>query len=412
MEGKPTTIANLLAAAPARRMKVAILATHPIQYQIPWFQALAAQPGLSVQVYYAMLPDQQQQGIGFGVSFNWDIPMFEGYSWTALENVSRKPGLGTFFGASTPGIGETLTANRPDAMIITGWQSFSLLQGLWACKRLRIPLIVRAESNALRERPWWIRMLHRVLLSRFDAFLSIGKANQDFYLRNGVAAAKIFPCRYFVDNERIGSQYRACLGKRAQLRDAWGISAQSTCFVFTGKLQEKKRIMDLLHALNAARSSRADLHLLVVGSGELMEAAKNLVTAEQLPVTFAGFLNQTEIAKAYAAADCLVLPSDYGETWGLVVNEAMVCGLPVIVSDRVGSGPDLVAEGVTGMVFPFGDIEALAACLVRITADPALRASMGARGLQRIADYSVERAVQGTLQALDFVPRGSDGRAP
>ncbi len=138
-----------------------------------------------------------------------------------------------------------------------------------------------------------------------------------------------------------------------------------------------------------------------------MEEANGLVAAHSLPVTFAGFLNQTEVAKAYAAADCLVLPSDYGETWGLVVNEAMVCGLPAIVSDRVGCGPDLVSDGVTGMVFPFGDIEALAQCLVRMATDPALRAAMGARARERVADYSVERAVAGTLAALAAVaPEG------
>lgn len=388
---------------PGQRMKVAILTTHPIQYQVPWFQALAAQPGLSVQVYYSLLPDQQQQGVGFGVSFNWDIPIFEGYSWAALENMARKPGLGTFFGASTPGILATLARNRPDAVIITGWQSFSLVQGLWACLRLRIPTIIRAESNALRQRPWWARILHRAFLSRFEGFLSIGKANRDFHLGNGVVESKIFACHYFVDNDRIASQYRSFSENRAGLRAAWGIPAQSTCFVFAGKLQEKKRITDLLVALNLARKSCPDLYLLVVGSGEQMDTAKSLVAAEDLPVTFAGFLNQTEMAKAYAASDCLVLPSDYGETWGLVVNEAMVCGLPAIVSDRVGCGPDLVSEGVTGALFPFGDVKALAECLARLATNPALRAAMGARARERIADYSVERAVAGTVQALTAV---------
>ena len=394
-----------------RFLKVAIMATHPIQYQVPWFRALAANEMLSVQVYFSMLPDQQQQGIGFGVNFKWDIPLFEGYRWSALKNVARTPGLGRFFGTSTPGIHAALAADRPDAMIVTGWQSFSLLQGIWACLRLGIPIIIRAESNALRTRPWWVRMLHRMLLSRFDGFLSIGKANRDFYLRNGVSPSRIFDCHYFVDNQRIRSQMEEFSGRRADWRAAWGISTQSVCFVFAGKLQEKKRVMDLLAALGIARSDFPHLHLLVVGSGELMEAARSQVAEERLPVTFAGFLNQTEMAKAYAAGDCLVLPSDYGETWGLVVNEAMVCGLPAIVSDRVGCGPDLVSDGVTGAIFPFGDTHALAACLVRIAVDPALRASMGRQARERIAGYSVEHATQGTLQALDATVGGGNVHA-
>src|SRR5207248_1690512 len=114
----------------------------------------------------------------------------------------------------------------------------------------------------------------------------------------------------------------------------------------------------------------AQAHVLVVGDGELMTEARALAARERLPLTFAGFLNQTEIVGAYVAADCLVLPSDTGETWGLVVNEAMACGIPAIVSDQVGCGPDLVSDSVTGAMFPMGDIDALARCLIDFSADP------------------------------------------
>src|SRR4029077_19922149 len=125
--------------------------------------------------------------------------------------------------------------------------------------------------------------------------------------------------------------------------------------------------------------------------------AKPLAAEAGLPVSFAGFLNQTELTRAYAAGDCLVLPSDYGETWGLVVNEAMVCGLPAIVSDRVGCGPDLVEPGVTGAIFPFGDVQLLAQRLCDLAADRARAHAMGQRAEERIRDYSVDHAVAGTL---------------
>lgn len=383
--------------------RLAVLATHPIQYQVPWFQALSNRPDLSVKVFYSMLPDRQQQGTGFGVSFEWDIPMFEGYQFEALENKARSPGLGRFFGTNTPSVYAQLARSRPDAVIITGWQSWSLLQGLWACMRLEIPAIIRAESNALRKRAWWIRAAHWMLLSRFDAFLAIGAANQAFYLGNGVDPAAVFPCRYFVDNARIRAQYDACVNARAQLRAAWEIPPDSVCFLFAGKLQQKKRILDLLNALGLARRTHPNIHLLVAGSGEQMPQCEQLVGAAALPVSFAGFLNQTEMSKAYAAADCLVLPSDFGETWGLVVNEAMVCGLPVIVSDRVGCGPDLVVEGVTGTSFPFGNIEALARQLCDIAANPARRRALGEQARAHIGHYNVEAAVEGTVKALGAV---------
>src|SRR5262249_7622212 len=139
-----------------------------------------------------------------------------------------------------------------------------------------------------------------------------------------------------------------------------------------------------------------------VGSGELLAEAHTLAGELDLPVTFAGFLNQTEISQAYVAADCIVLPSNY-ETWGLVVNEAMASGLPAIVSDRVGCGPDLVEDGRTGFTFPFGDVAALADRLVAAASSPSQLQRLGENAKQRIQGYSVQNAVQDTVFALETI---------
>jgi glycosyltransferase involved in cell wall biosynthesis len=382
---------------------VAIVATHPIQYQVPWYLELSRLPGVELKVYYALLPDRKQQGAGFGVPFQWDIPMLEGYEWEALPNSSRRPSLRGFFANSTPSIKAALSRDKPDVVIITGWNALPLLQALWACMRLRIPRIVRGESNSLHTRAAGTRLIHRVLLSHYDAFLAIGKSNRDFYVANGVDPARLFPCGYFVDNQRIRKGFDNSLANRDALRAKWGIPEGKFCFLYVGKLEPKKRILDLLTALQAATRSTKDLHLLIAGSGELAEVARAQSDRGRLAVSFAGFLNQTELPDAYAAGDCLVLPSDFGETWGLVVNEAMVCGLPVIVSDRVGCAPDLVEDGVTGAVFPFGDAEALASRLVEMAADRAKAQAMGMRARERIVKYSVANAVAGTVNAVDFV---------
>jgi len=242
--------------------------------------------------------------------------------------------------------------------------------------------------------------MHRVLLSRFDAVLAIGKANLAFCRGNGVAESRIFQAPYFVDNARFSSAARSLLGERRLLRAAWGIPEAAVCFLFAGKLEPKKRILDLVRAMTGIERKPNPVHLLVAGTGVLLEEARALAAREGVPASFAGFLNQTEIPKAYAAADCLVLPSDYGETWGLVVNEAMACGLPAVVSDRVGCGPDLVEHGVTGRVFPFGDIAALAEELSTLAENEALLRKMGELARARVANYSVERAVEGTARAV------------
>src|SRR2546426_8339064 len=151
-------------------MKIAVVATHPIQYYTPLFQKLAAQPSVEVKVYYALLPDQEQQGVGFGKAFAWDIPLLEGYDWELIPNARKAPSLRGFFRSSTPAIHSLFAGSKPDVVIITGWQSLPLLQALRAAITLKIPRIVRGESNALRRRSLWVRPLHRILFSRFDAF--------------------------------------------------------------------------------------------------------------------------------------------------------------------------------------------------------------------------------------------------
>jgi len=383
--------------------KIAIIATHPVQYHVPWFQALSKQVDCQVKVYYGCDPGEQQQGVGFDVPFQWDIPMFENYQWEMLENRKQNPKLDGFFSSNVKNMGEILKRDRPDVIILTGWNSFPLLQALFWCIRLHIPRIVRGESNGMKQRRLWVKLIHRLLLSCYDAYLVIGKANLKFYAGYGIKENRFFLCPYFVDNDRLLEQVKQIENHRETLRARWEIPGDSICFIYVGKLNKKKRILDLLAALHIAVEKDRNLHLLVVGTGELMEAAKCRVTEQQLPVTFAGFLNQTEITKAYVAGNCLVLPSDYGETWGLVVNEAMVCGLPAIASDRVGCSLDLVENNVTGMVFPFSDIEALAERLIIMASDPRKTRSMG-RAAQELVrkKYSVEKAVEGTLSAIDF----------
>jgi glycosyltransferase involved in cell wall biosynthesis len=386
-------------AAPVR---LALVTTHPIQYQIPWFRGLAQAPGIDLKVFFGMLPDAEQQGVGFGLAFQWDIPLLEGYTWEVLRNTARAPSLSTFGGINTPDMGRVLRAWRPDIAILAGWQSRLLTQALWACRRLGIPILVRGESNGLAPRPSWKRWLHSMWLRQYEGFLVIGTANRCFYQDAGVDPARLIESPYFVDNERFRGAAEEFRKNWATWRRQWTIPAQATCFLYAGKLVAKKRIMDLLGAMDKAKNQSPDLHLLIVGTGELETQAREFAGARQLPVSFAGFLNQTEIAKAYAAADCLVLPSDYGETWGLVVNEAMACGLPAIVSDRVGCGPDLVEEGVTGFIFPFGDTDALAARLVALASQPEHLRQMGQYAQARVfRDYSVEKAVAGTLAAVE-----------
>lgn len=391
-------------------LRIGFLTTHPIQYQAPVFRALAREPDVEFSALFAMLPDARQQGDGFGVGFEWDLPLCEGYDYEVLTNVAREPAVGRFRGCDTPDIGRVIRRRELDMLVVNGWVVKSCLQGLAACRRLRIPCVVRGEANLLRERAWWKSLLHRRLLQRYAAALYIGAANKAFYERHGIPESRLFPALYCVENRRFEEHAARGADRIGELRRRFGIPEDIICFVFCAKFIDKKHPLELLESFSRFIAQGGRGHLLMVGDGELRPACEAVVRDRQLPVTFTGFLNQTQIADAYLAGDCLVLPSDAGETWGLVVNEAMACGRPAIVSSLVGCAADLIEPGRTGDVFRFGDWDGLADVLARYAGDRERLRSMGAEARGLIERYSPEGAAQGILSAARAVTSGRSSR--
>jgi glycosyltransferase involved in cell wall biosynthesis len=385
------------------KIKLAVFSPYPIQYYSVWFRALAEKKEIDFKVYYGFIPSDEQQGYGFGATFKWDVPVLEGYKWEVVHNARKNPGFYSFFGSSTPGIKKVFAKDRPDAIILIGWSFWPLVQALMACRKLKIPTIVRGDSNNLKKRNFIVRLAHRVLLPMYDAYLGVGILNRQFYLGYGVPEEKIFRARHFVDNAFFETRLNEIKGQRQALRAEWNIRQDAVCFLFAGKLQKVKMALDLFRAFEIARRRNSAMHLLIAGDGEQMRQLQDFARERGLPVTFTGFLNQREIGKAYLAADCLVLPSSPGETWGLVVNEAFIFGLPAIVSDGVGCYPDLIIEGKTGTVFPRRNIPVLADKLVEFARDPAKLKTMGLQAKELIKDYSVDDTVKGTMEALRYI---------
>jgi glycosyltransferase involved in cell wall biosynthesis len=386
--------------------RVAVFATHPIQYQAPWFRAMVAE-SLDLHVCFARIPDAVEQAAGFGGAFQWDVPLLEGYQWTVFGGTAvlrpddrKRP----------ESISSWLGKQRPDAVLVTGWHDRFLLQATLASVALHIPVVMRGESNVIRRRAAWKSIGHRALFACCDGFVGIGTANRAFYEKHGVAPDRIVDGGYFVDTDFFERKAAEDLPKRDAYRRKWGIADGSTCFLFAGKVQKKKRPLDFLEAVAelCRRSGEKAATGLVVGSGEMLQEMKERVGAEALPIRFAGFLNQSEIGRAYAAADVLVLPSDEEETWGLVVNEAMQYGRPAIVSDRVGCGPDLVREGETGFVFPAGDWVALADRMAACLSSPERTAEMGRLARDLVVGFTPSRGARAVIEILRRI--GIEGR--
>lgn len=398
---------------PSESFRLAIVASHPVQYQAPWYRALATL--LNLQVFFAhRISAADHARAGFDVGFEWDTPLFEGYSFEWLANTASRPGVDHFWGCNTPGVGTAIRQGDFDAVLVNGWQLCSYWQAIRAAGAAGIPVLVRGdsqlESTSRPVRGILKRLVYPHMLRSFDACLAVGRRNADYYRHYGVPAARIYRSAHCVDNDFFARAAADTRRRRHEVRRELGIPADAVVFMFAGKLIDKKRPLDFLEALRRIRQKHTDVWGLIVGDGPLKAAVDDYRHTHNIPCAIAGFQNQRRIAATYAAADALVLPSASGETWGLVVNEAMACGLPVIVSDQVGCAPDLVVEDETGFTYPCGDVAALAERVDALAGDRRRRDRMSARASTHIAAYSPEAAAEGVVHAMEHVPRGSHVR--
>jgi len=274
------------------------------------------------------------------------------------------------------------------------------------------------------------------LFAKVDYFLAIGQASRRFYLRHSVLERKLIDAPYCVDNEgfraeaekmRDQSAYASSDSSvtRVSIRSEWNIPHDASVVMFCGKFVAKKRPGDVVLAARAhfdkgncdnlkdPEQPAHPWHLLFVGSGELgddlraacdvlfdsehqndsrverdrlecndsraaglLESESKLSKAQSAgapPASFVGFLNQSQISKAYAVADVVVLPSEAWETWGLVINEATAAGVPTVVSDACGCADDFGAKNPYTRVFSMGDVAAMAQAIeevLRLKAQP------------------------------------------
>ncbi|ACB76034.1 glycosyltransferase family 4 protein [Opitutus terrae] len=382
--------------------RLAIVISHPTQYYSPWFRWLAG-AGWTLRVFYLWdFGVTRQHDPGFQAQLQWDLDLLSGYEHEFVPNTARHPGTARFFGLRNPSLSARLRAWRPDAVLVYGY-------GWWSQARLALtwrgsPLILRGDSTLLgretppphRRRPQ--QWLTRLLLKRYQAFASVGIAHTRFLVAHGVARERIFLVPHCVDNDRWAAGAASAKEAGLAFRASLGIPASDRVVLFAGKFGAKKRPDLLIEAFQTA--ALAQTSLLMIGDGPLRTdlQARN----RNANVFWAPFQNQLEMPHAFAAADLLVLPSHGpGETWGLIVNEAMASGLPCLVSTHVGCREDLISEDVTGWSFPAGDSAALAARLQHaLSALETRRNELRAAIAQRIANYSYAAAAAGLRAAV------------
>jgi glycosyltransferase involved in cell wall biosynthesis len=393
------------------RYRVLIVAAHPVQYSAPLLRRMAGDQRLDILVAYCSLQGAES-GVDpeFGVTVKWDVPLLEGYPWVAVPNPLGRPRLGKFWGLFNPGLWDLVRTGGHDAVVLwTGYRYASFWIALAAAKLRGKAVLFGTDASELRARDGraWKSAVKRwfwpLLFRCADMVILPSTRGVDLMLSLGLPAGRLALTPYVVDNDWWSE--RAASVERAAVRRQWGIPEDAAVVLFCAKLQSWKRPQDLLHAF--AGSSVQNAYLVFCGEGpmrtELEAEARSLGLNGQ--VRFLGFTNQSQLPAVYRASDLMVLPSEY-EPFGVVVNEAMLCGCSVVVSDRVGAGYDLVRPGENGFVFSFGDVNSLAAILKETLAAPERLRALGEAARQQMQAWTPADNVNALVEAIGLACAG------
>ncbi len=389
-----------------------VVQTHPVQYHAPVWRCVQQEFGLRVAAVYGS--DFSVAGYRdreFNRSFAWDVDLLSGYEVHFLGRVADG-GAARPEGTSTRGLDRILADLKPATVLVTAYRPEFYREAVRTATRGGCPLIFRGETTdeavqrgVLKRvaRDWALRRFYR----QFAKLLYIGENSRAHFRRLGVDDGKLLFAPYCVDATvfSTGDSDRAAL--RESTRAEFGLSNEAIVVLFSGKLIAKKCPGLLIEAVTRLPESvRSKVAILFVGDGELRPALEARA-AKLMPgrVVFTGFQNQTRLSRFFHAADLFILPSEVSETWGLVVNEALLHGLAAVVSDRVGCGPDLVTPGRTGEIFPAGSVDGLAGAL-KTALSWCRNAEVRAACRECVGRYSVRAAAAGVVEAVQAVKTG------
>lgn len=382
-----------------RKLRIAVVNSHPIQYFAPLYAYLQASGRFEVTVLYCT--DFSIRGgvdPGFKESVSWDFDLLTGYRSVFLRGANARTPAG-FWSLICPQLWGEIRSADFDAVWVHGHQYAANLVAMLAAMSKRVPILIRCETHLGLLRSSVRRALRNLLIGTLyglaDRCLAIGTENARFYRQIGIPANTIFLVPYAVDNDRFIAASSITAAERASVRARMGVPPDKLVVLFASKFQARKHPEHVLHAAARLRDMEIDLTVLMVGSGEMSESLQRLAADLSLDnVIFPGFINQIELPKVYAASDVFVLPSE-DEPWGLIVNEVMCAGLPIVISGEIGCAPDLVENDDNGLLFKAGDIGGLTDCLKRLLSDSDLRLRMGRRSRERIVQWGYARCLEG-----------------
>ena len=329
------------------RKKLAVVTTHPIQYNAPLFKLMSNELDFETMVFYTW----GEASIGskydpdFGQEIEWDIPLLDGYQYTFVDNVSDDPGSHHFNGIINPTLNREIQAWHADVVWVWGWAFNSHLKVLRNFKG-KVPVWFRGDSTLLNEplglslRKIARRLFLRWVYKHIDKAFFVGAHNKAYFFAHGLQDSQLVFAPHAIDNERFKDPTGILAEDARNWRRDLEIADNKKILIYVGKFEQKKN--PLFFKKIVAKLEDEDFVGIMVGNGSLEDELRNSASSNLL---FLPFQNQSKMPVVYRLADVLILPSKGpGETWGLVMNEALASGIKVLASHNCGGAIDLLDE--------------------------------------------------------------------
>ena len=375
------------------KKKLAIITSHPIQYNAPLFKLLHERKNIEIKIFYtwSQLESGKKFDPGFGKEIKWDIPLLQGYNYSFVDNVSASPGSNHYTGIDNPTLTTEITKWKADAILIYGWAFKSHFNAMRFFYN-KIPVLFRGDSTLIDQKHGVKKIIRNIFLryvySYIDMAMYVGKANKEYFLVHGLKENQLSFMPHAVENERFFSN-KIIQANAINILKSLDIPKTALVFLFAGKLEIKKQPETLAKLF--LEFSNTEAHLIIAGSG-ILEVKMKQCFAKSKNIHFLGFCNQNEMPSVYACCDVFVLPSigPY-ETWGLAINEAMAAGKALIVSDACGAAGDLVHQLKNGFIFKKNDLEELKEKIIFFIKNRSYVKKMGDYSLQILKNYNYEK---------------------
>jgi glycosyltransferase involved in cell wall biosynthesis len=377
--------------AGVRVIRVVYVTGEPTPYRTPHLQAIAGRPEIDLHVVYAAKTIQRR---------TWAVPSDENVTYLGGFSLPTTPILHHDY-LVTPRIWPLLDRLEPDCVVVGGWSLMATQLAILWCRAHRVPYLLQSDNHLLEPRAGWVRSLKGIVLPHVvpqaAGWLVPGSLAQEHIEQYGARrdATIVFPLT--IDVEAFASRADSLRSERDTIRRGLGFGPDAVVVLQVGRLVRVKAADVVIQAVAAA-----DVPLLLVGDGPEEMRLRSLAETLGASVTFTGLLENDDLIRMYVAADVFVLASRR-ETWGVVVNEAMAAGLPLVVSNQVGAARDLVVAGRNGDVVPAGDVDALSAALRDLAADAARREAYGRASREAISDWGYEKSVAGFVDLVATV---------